>query len=235
MNANVEILNHFFPTRLCLNQASRPDRWKQATQEFKRVGLEIDQFLALPGNTPFESFNKSQAAMISCIVDDGEAALTLEDDVVFKETDHLQVALWHLPTDWDILYFGANLFDPAPAKGRPSTEVVVIRPPHILRVDGAWTTHAVAYSARMARYIANHFDPVENGMYDDWLAREVHAKCNCFIINPMIAWQRPGNSDLWGGQTDYTECFRKGNEKMVDAVLFHQTQLKKDTQTFQNK
>lgn len=172
--------------------------------------------------------------MISCIVEEGRSGLTLEDDAIFQDCDHLYSALMGLPLDWDILYLGANLFDPAPGANRPSTDVTVVQSPLILRVDGAWTTHAVAYSLSVARYIAAHFDPLENGMYDDWLAREVHSKFNCFIINPMIAWQRPGNSDLWGGPTDYTEALHKGNQKMADAVLFHQTHLP-HTQTFQNK
>lgn len=207
---------------MCLTQESRPDRWKQAKDEFNRVGLRVDKWLAMngPDVSSFDSFNLSQYCMVQDIANSGEPGLIFEDDVVFKDTDPLMEALIDLPINWDMLYLGANLFDPCAGPGRPGTAVIPLAgmSRYILRINAAWTTHAYGMTSKMASYITQNFKPGKDGMIDDWLAREVHAKFNCFIVNPMVCWQRPGFSDLWGNATDYEQCFEAGNRKMREAL-----------------
>lgn len=207
---------------MCLTQKSRPDRWKQAKEEFNRVGLRVDKWLAMTGPdvSSFDSFNLSQYCMIQDIANSGEPGLIFEDDVVFKDCSVLERAFLSLPNNWDMLYLGANLFDPCPAPGRPKTFVTSTGiPPDLFRINAVWTTHAYGMTSKMASYITQHFKPTKDGMIDDWLAREVHARFNCFIVNPMVCWQRPGFSDLWGNATDYEQCFEAGNRKMREALL----------------
>lgn len=127
-----------------------------------------------------------------------------EDDVIFKHTNHIVYAFEELPENWDILYLGANITNGQPEKYSK----------HLCRVKSAWTTHGIAYSRRVMEYIYRYFDPNADHMYDDWLSREVLPQFNCFVINPMVCWQRPSFSDLWNREVDYTNVFIKGDEIM---------------------
>lgn len=162
------------------------------------------------------SFNRSQKAMIDQalgwhnLIEDSVSyathALLFEDDVTFKHSSHLVYAFEELPTDWDILYLGANITNKAlPEKAGK----------YICRITEAWTTHAVAYSRNVMNYIYDNFDENGDQMYDDWLSRNVLPKFNCFLINPMVCHQRPSYSDLWGRDTDYTDCFIQGDKIMA--------------------
>lgn len=201
-------MNNFFDHIYCLNQAERPDRWKQAEEEFLRVGLTVERFTALKADQPFHSFCISQYGMLKQFLEtDGNKLLTLEDDVLFKNLDHLSDALSELPDNWDILYLGANDRGITPQKFSK----------HLCRIKTAWTTHAIAYSRKMVEIIVKNY-PVETfAMYDDWLSNQL-ADHNCFIVNPPVAWQRKGISDLWGGvENDYTGCFIDVEKRMSYA------------------
>lgn len=150
--------------------------------------------------------------MLKTFLDTGEKSLTaFEDDVIFRPVDHLDKALSQLPEDWDILYLGANItsmvfgIDQFPP---------VRYSDYLYRVRKAWTTHAVAYSRRIVDIIVRHYPVNEFHMYDNWLNESILPNYKCFLINPMICWQRPGHSDLWGQETDYTGAFIYGDKIM---------------------
>lgn len=195
----------YFDKIMCLNQAERPDRWTQAEEEFKRVGLAVERFFAIKADVPFHSFCLSQHGMLKRFLEsEGQRLLTLEDDVVFRPLNHLEDALSELPEDWDVLYLGAN--DRGVTPQRYSNR--------LSRIGMAWTTHAVAYSRKMAEFIVANY-PVETfAMYDDWLSNQLPDK-QAFIVNPPVAWQRPVMSDLWGTQADYTGCFEDVERRMA--------------------
>jgi len=193
-----------FDKIICLNQKSRPDRWKQAQSEFKRVGISADRFEAIEDSTPWKSFCMSQHAIIRQIAMYGyDSTLVLEDDVQFHRFKSLQFYMSQLPDDWDLFYLGANVREENPEK--VST--------NIRRLRNAWTTHAIAYKLKAAKHIAQQYHP-DNGMYDDWLAREILPVMNCYICAPMVAYQRPVYSDLWGTDADYTGAFVDADRRM---------------------
>jgi hypothetical protein len=137
--------------------------------------------------------------------------LALEDDVIFRDLGALDAAIKELPTDWDMLYLGANITD--------GVSGVQENPPvqysdHLWRVRRAWTTHAIAYREQAVRDIVATYDPGSGRMFDEWLSSDFIGYRNTFLANPMIAYQRPGKSDLWGCATDYTGAFEKGNQIM---------------------
>lgn len=199
--------------KYCLNQQSRPDRWSQAQEEFKRVGLDVEQFYSIPADQPNKSFCLSQYAMLKRFLEtDGKSLLTFEDDVIFKDLSHFEAACAELPADWDIVYLGANITDMVfGIKENPPVNYSE----RLYCIRRAWTTHAIAYSRRTAEYIVRHYPVSEFNMYDNWLSENVLRFCRCFLVNPMVAFQRPGKSDLWGGvDTDYTGAFEWGNKFM---------------------
>lgn len=201
----------FFEMVYCLNQDSRPDRWKLAVEELDRVGLiDYKRFLCIPADQPIKSFCLSQYAMLKTFLTTGkQTLLILEDDVVFEQLDRLDKALADLPEDWDMLFLGANITG--------GVTNIVARPPvrvtdNLYRIRAAWTTHAVAYTREAARKITCAYDG--KSMYDAWLSEEILPQVKAYLVNPMVAFQRPGKSDLWGIETDYMPAFIEGNKIM---------------------
>ena len=185
------MLQTYFNKVLVLNQESRPDRWAQFELEAKRIGLKATRFLSIPDEQPYLSFCNSQLAMVRSVENEG-SVLTLEDDAIFTTFAHFDEAFHELPPDWDILYLGANVL-----KHEPYSK-------HLRRIIHGWTTHAVAYrNTAIKKIIADYKGHDPNGMYDDWLSREVLPVMKAYVIAPMIAWQREGFSDLWNCRTSY--------------------------------
>lgn len=206
------IFNQIFSKVYCLNQASRPDRWAQAQTEFDRVGIKVERFLSIPADHPHKSFCLSQYAMLKTFLGtEGTGFLALEDDVIFHNSTHLPTAIGELPQDWDILYLGANITDMVfGIKENPPVKYSE----HLHWVRRAWMTHAVAYSRKAVERIVQEY-PVESfNMFDNWMSENMLPSMKAFLINPMICWQRPGKSDLWNTEADYTGCFPWGDKFM---------------------
>lgn len=188
----------------CLTQASRPDRQQQALDEFKKNGVISPFFYALDGKDPLESFNRSMQAIIAVSYNEGVPTVSVfEDDVIFKNTSQLANAIMELPYDWDMLYLGANITQP-PIKYSDN----------LCKLTAAWTSHAIIYSRKCIQTIFTNYYYGDCGMYDDWLSRKIIPLGKSFVVNPMICWQRPGKSDLWNRETDYTSCFEAGDKIM---------------------
>lgn len=193
---------NFFSDIYILNQAERVDRWQLCKRELAKVGIErYNQFLSIPADPPMKSFCISQHEMIKTFVrEGGSTLLALEDDVIFGHIGRLEAAIEQLPEDWDVFYLGCNLRGERPI--RYSND--------LCRIRIAWMSHSIAYSRKGADFVAQEYDPEKGQMFDDWLSIHL-AALNSFVIAPMIAGQRPGHSDLWGAQTDYTSTIEQGN------------------------
>lgn len=197
---------------LCLNQPSRLDRWKLATEEFQRVGLTAERFYSIPAESPHQSFCLSQYAMLKTFLATGKkTGLLLEDDVVFRDLAPLEAAWSELPQNWDALYLGANIT--AGVFGIKENPPVRYSD-NLYSVRRAWTSHAIVYTKEAAQRIVTVYNPYTCGMYDNFLSEHMLPKLNAFVVNPMVAFQRPGKSDLWGNHADYTEAFEASNKIM---------------------
>lgn len=199
--------NEFFEVIKYINLDKRTDRREMCESELERVGIKADRFEAYEGNNKHLAFCKSQW---NCLNECKEkSVLILEDDVVFKNVDHLPQALSELPSDWDVVYLGANI---------NGTNLERFSG-HLFRIRNSFTTHAVGYSSKMAKWIVENFsyhtDEYEKEgliIYDEWLRVNVQQQFKCFLVYPMVAEQRVSYSDIWQTQADYTRCFREGNQ-----------------------
>lgn len=193
----------FFDRICCINLDKRVDRWEKCLIEFERVGLEVERFSAFDGDNHHLAFNKSQHTAIKKMVEEGaERFLVLEDDVIFKGYDHVTAALNELPPDWDALWLGANI----------NGTTLERYSDHLFKLRNSFTTHAVGYSKKMAEWIVENFNPDQFPIYDEFLRINVQEQFKCFLVAPMVAWQRPDHSDIWGHHADYTSCFIEGNK-----------------------
>lgn len=131
-----------------------------------------------------------------------DTLLVVEDDLKFTPECSRVTGAIRLPDDWRLFYLGAN------HSGAETFDVP--GQPHLLRVEGSHTTHAVGLHARA-------FDEVIGLEIDapiDVMLARLHRRGACFAAWPQAAIQRPGPSTLWGGIADYRDLFRsKGRNR----------------------
>ena len=192
----------FFDRKVCLTADT--GEWVKADTEFKRVGLiDVQRFNAVPHIGPHQSFNAStRQILIEFFESSHERLLFLEDDCVFKDHAHIEQTLKELPADWDIVYFGCNIQDEKPVK-------ITDR---IYRIQGAFTTHCIGYNKKCIPFILENQPGFSEQMYDNWLSGQ---QLNTYVINPMVAFQRPRHSKIWGHEVDYTEHFEVSQKKLA--------------------
>lgn len=199
----------FFDRKICLSIYD--PEWHKAQEEFQRVSLHgVEKFQAVKEIGPHESFSHSERSiLIDFYHSPAQRLLLLEDDVQFRDLNHLGIALAELPRTWDILYLGANLL--MWNKGdEPKPERVS---DHLFRIKGAWTTHAIAYNKKCVYEILAKQPRFSDQVYDQYLGERL-ADFQAYIIAPMVAWQRPRYSGIWGRDVDYTEIFTASEEKL---------------------
>lgn len=203
-------LHEFFDKIFYINLDCRKDRKVLVEKELRRVKVKAERFCAINGKNKFLAFNKSQHEVLKMA---GEQTLILEDDVMFRSMSHLREALSELPWDWDMLYLGANINGTKLEKYSK----------YLFKVRNSFTTHAVGYSKKMAEWIVENFpfrddkyepdyDRKKLLVYDQWLAASVQEKFKCFLVAPMVAYQRPSFSDLQQRQEDYTQIFQTSEQ-----------------------
>ena len=186
----------FFNKILVINLPERTDRLSQFHEEMWKTGMtKVAHIPGIKEPNAVLGFNHAQHNALEAA--EGNT-LILEDDVVFKEWNHLPFALYELPLDWDLCYLGANVVGTNLCSWEPPIQYTQ----HLKRVTQAWTTHAVAYSQQGRDKILKDWDFKNGQIYDDYL-REHLDKLNAFIVSPMVADQRPGRSDIWNQDVAY--------------------------------
>jgi hypothetical protein len=64
-------------------------------------------------------------------------------------------------------------------------------------------------------------------MFDNWLSANLN-RLNAYVINPMVAWQRPRHSKIWGHMVDYDEHFIASQNKLTPISSFIEGGIVKD-------
>ena len=169
-----------------------------ALKEMQRNSLSGEVVYAIPHENPKTSFNLSMQKMMNST---NGVLLLFEDDVEIKDFSHFEEAVSQLPSDWELCYLGANLVDHIEKYSD-----------NLYKTFGAWTTHAVLYN-NPKELCKGYTDT--SIMFDDWLKTNIHSRGNTYIIKPMIAWQKPHQSDLWNGYVDYTRIFDDSAAKLI--------------------
>lgn len=186
-----------FDKIFCINLDAREDRWQECLVEFDKVGMKVERFSALP------SINQSMyACLIKCLK--YPSSLILEDDVTFKNKGHLEYAFRGLPKDWDLVSLGSTLISPHNKKVNK----------HLYVYENGWATHAVGYSRKMVQWVLDNYD-TSGEIYDEWLRKNVLPQFKCYIVKPMVAYQRPSFSDIRNRFADYTNGFEQSEKLMV--------------------
>lgn len=196
----------------CINIDNAAE-WQLAKEQFDLIGIEVERFPAIVEDNRVLAFNKSVRAALELMPDGG---WLFEDDVVFDGSlNDVRSAIAKLPTGFNTFHLGLNII---------GTDTMEWKMPDfysqgVVKVFNGWQTHANYYSKEVVEYILNHFpfytdDYKTEGceIFDDWLRRHVLSDGNSYLINPMIAWQRPRHSDIWNRHADYSGAHLQGNE-----------------------
>jgi hypothetical protein len=196
---------HFFDRITCLTLGG--SEWTKAEAEFNAVGCPVQPFIALPSIGPHQSFNLSTYSILKDFYDSKDHTLLfLEDDCDFRNLHLMDQVLRELPKDFDIFYLGGNVQDETPA--RISN--------HIFRIKGCWTTHAVVYRKPIVKFILDNHPHESAEMFDNWISKQLHL-FKAYIVAPMLAYQRPRVSGIWGGMQDYNSIFNQSEKLLLSC------------------
>jgi hypothetical protein len=178
----------FFPLVMCVNVREREDRFEEAKQELRKVGLSKVVFYR-SGRQP----NRDKAIIdshIACLryAIDQQAphVLIFEDDVAFQEgyEDNLRRAVDFMRSrsDWNLFHLGGFIF-------RRAERIS----PHFIR-GGILTAHGYVIRTQFAKQ-ALEKRPYCSGMSIDLFYSALNGDSSVASINPMICIQRPSESD----------------------------------------
>lgn len=198
----------------------RTDRKEQATQEFARIGCPAEFITGSTSDNPILGFNKTYRRAFEI---GGNPLVIFEDDVVFDIDNWQYIAqrIAAMPEGWMTLHLGCNIIGVDTTAWQMPTHYA----PGLARLHNAWQTHANVYSKACVEFVLREFPYWEDkylaeGCYafDEWLRTTVMPLGHSYVLNPMIAYQRPSHSDVWNVQADYTGCHKQGNEYLRRIV-----------------
>lgn len=192
-----------FERAIVINLESRRDRLEQVTSELNELGVPFEVFKGIEDKeSGARGVFQTYKALLESLKAEGETrnVLILEDDVVFA---HDAVSFFHDAAEglknksWDLLFLGANVH-----KRMIATDTL-----YLLKLQEAYALHAVVYSEKgrnkclelLSKHEYSKQQPI-----DTLYAKELIPRGDCYIINPMLAFQRPSFSDIERRHVDYT-------------------------------
>ena len=181
-----------------INMDSRTDRWN----ECQHLPFELERFSATQHSEGWRGLLDTMHRLFNEKFT-GQPMLVFEDDAMWvKPKAYFDQAVKDLPANYDMLLLGANI------KGS-----VRKYKPSIYKVDGAWCTHAVLYSADFIRELTPIL-PTLNIPIDEYFRTKIHPRLRSYVCRPMVCYQRPSFSDIEGKHNDYTDLFEASNRMM---------------------
>lgn len=200
-------LNDYFDKIYCINLDERPDRWEQALTQFKKVGIKnVERFSAVKHEKGAIGCRESHLNIIQKSKEEKlNNVLIFEDDVLFIEENIplITKTLEDLKkVDWDLFYLGATI-DPNVGFMNKITD-------NLFKTNFAYTTHAYAINHSVFDKILNEapYHPIIDVFY----CRNIVPIGKSLIMNPMVAIQQEGYSNIEKHQADYgwmVEFFNK--------------------------
>lgn len=215
-------INDYFDKTYCINLDRRTDRWEDnCLPQFKNLGLEVERFSATDGQlldlTHGKAYNGELAGSMSHLnaikkaKEEGvEKLLLLEDDVVFltngrtNTNDMFSERIKHVPSDWDILFFGGNHVG--------GTTVIS---PGVVKLGGSYAIHACGIKNTAYDIMITHLENKINNVLEnketrftpsvaaDYFLATLHKVLNVYCFKPHLAWQLEGYSDIQHTNVNY--------------------------------
>lgn len=184
----------------CISLPQRVERWKQAQEEFRLVGIQdrVIRFPAIERPDPVDGCRLSHLSIIREAREKNlETILIFEDDVQFIShcLEPLRVALDSLRSlgNWNMLYLGGRVVSP-----------VTVLSEQLFQAQ-FWSAHAYLINRRAYGKAMQ-----ATGSIDVWYSRNIR---RCYGVKPMLATQRKGYSDIAHRYVTYkTDAFLQSYE-----------------------
>lgn len=188
-------------TSVVLNLDRRPDRLEQVIIELNNQGIEFERFSACIDEIGWKGYNKSIKAIFEkyAYVDN---LFIFEDDCYF-ESDFNRECLQELPNDYDGFWLGSNLQS---VHGNKYSENLSV-------LENGWNTHAVLFSKEFRSWCLENWDG--ELVFDEWVRLYALPVRKCFVLNPMVAFQRPSQSDIINGYADYSSAWLNAKQQLL--------------------
>lgn len=181
--------------QIILTTHKEKNRFSKVLKHLDEYGFNPTPFYAIEDKEPRYSLNRS----MQHIMNSHEGVLLLfEDDVLIKENAHFWDAYNQLPSDWELCYLGTNIIDGVERYSK-----------NLFKLHGSWAIQGVLYN-NPKELCKDYKDTTI--MFDDWLKTNIQPRGKSFVISPMMAWQSPHHSDVWGHTVDYSDIFNKSAE-----------------------
>ena len=196
------LLNQLFPHKVCINLDRRPDRWQRMQTEFARHGVEdVRRFSAVDGNAvTLPAHWRHTRGAYGCLLSHvavvqqarelgHESVLIFEDDAVLDPEFAIKFASFveQVPSDWDMLYFGA-LHNDEPLKVSGNV------PQNVFRISKANSTFAYALKHTVFDAFLELNARAEHVL--DVNAYALQQRFNCYCFLPNLAWVQLEYSDV---------------------------------------
>lgn len=203
-----------FDAIYCINLDKRPDRWKEALEEFESRGIKgVERVSAIDGkNLDITKYNYSKKVtpselgliltninIIKQAKHDGlQRILITEDDVVFTDQiANFQSLYRQVPDDWDMLYFGGNHNK---HKGwKPPVEIST----GVVKLHLTYTTHCIGIHEKMFDTILGSLNDAQTAL--DVTYTKLQQTNNVYCFYPGLATQRVSYSDIREEMRDYSD------------------------------
>lgn len=204
--------------KLCINIDSDTESWELSKLEFARIGMAgVERFPAVVENNRVIAFNKSVYGAMQAPGDD--YLLLMEDDVQFeagfKWADHKMLLN---PQDMLTLHLGCNII----GTSQTVWEMPTACTNDFALLHNCWQSHCTIYSPECVKMILEKFNPNvcdnDNPIFDEWLRQNILPLGRSYVANPMVAWQRPRKSEIWGVHADYTGAHTQGNKWLKENL-----------------
>jgi hypothetical protein len=186
----------------CINLARRPDRRQKVAAQFEaaRLSPQVVFFDATDGSrlTHPGAVSDGQAgccmshlAVMHAALEQGHRhILVFEDDVELAPdfTSKFETALARCPASYDLCYVGAICLAAWGNYLYPFDDFLA-------RVGSVCGTHAYLVNTECYPTIAAGLGGLQH-VIDNWFAKELHPRRNCYTCTPYLAFQSSGYSDV---------------------------------------
>lgn len=126
-----------------------------------------------------------------------EKILIIEDDCVFNENiNNIDDYFNHLPSDWDMVYFGGN-HNPHINSPKP-----IMINDKVVKVHNTFATHCVGINKKMFLILLEALKTFNGPI--DVIYQKLQSNYNMYCFNPLIATQMIGFSDIENRSIDYS-------------------------------
>lgn len=194
---------NYFDTVYVVSLHERQDRRLIIEEEMKKEEIDFTFFDAVKDDIGWIGLMQTMRILFfDAAYKNKKNILIFEDDATFLFSDikwRMANILKQLKEDYHCLYLGCNLaFEPKKVS------------PNLLKVNAAYSTHAIAYGCDAIKMIADlliNSNPEEP--YDSFLVNNIQSLDKCYCVYPMLVSQKPGYSDIEKRVVNYDRLFGK--------------------------